>query len=180
MQLPPIKVFNTLTGQKEDFRPSNPPRVNMYVCGITPYSTSHFGHGMSAVNFDMIRRHLIFRGYDVRYVQNFTDIDDKIINRASELGEDARTLPERYIDEYLESMRKLNVLRATVNPRTVRLVRRLFFRAHFLLGSRSGCGHVLVKFTLSRASRRTSYAKSATGALLTDVPTTYDSFWLGR
>src|SRR5262249_45366435 len=77
----------------------------------------HFGHGMSAVNFDMIRRYLTFRGYDVRYVQNFTDIDDKIINRARELGEDPRQLPERYIDEYLESMRKLNVMRATVNPR---------------------------------------------------------------
>jgi cysteinyl-tRNA synthetase len=75
MQLPPIKVFNTLTGRKEEFQPANPPRVTMYVCGITPYSTSHFGHGMSAVNFDMIRRYLIYRGYDVRYVQNFTDID---------------------------------------------------------------------------------------------------------
>jgi cysteinyl-tRNA synthetase len=117
MQLPPIKVFNTLTGQKEDFRPRNPPRVDMYVCGITPYSTSHFGHGMSAVNFDMIRRYLTYRGFDVRYVQNFTDIDDKIINRANELGEDPRRLPERYIDQYLESMRRLNVLRATVNPR---------------------------------------------------------------
>jgi cysteinyl-tRNA synthetase len=116
MQLPPIKVFNTLAGRKEEFRPAGPPRVNMYVCGITPYSSSHFGHGMSAVNFDMIRRYLIFRGYDVRYVQNFTDIDDKIINRAQELGEDPRRLPERYIDEYLESMRKLNVMRATVNP----------------------------------------------------------------
>jgi cysteinyl-tRNA synthetase len=116
MQLPPIKVFNTLTGQKEDFRPWSPPRVNMYVCGITPYSTSHFGHGMSAVNFDMIRRYLIFRGYDVRYVQNFTDIEDRIIARANELGEDPRRLPERYIEEYLESMRALNVMRATVNP----------------------------------------------------------------
>jgi cysteinyl-tRNA synthetase len=116
MQLPPIRVFNTLTGQKEDFRPWAPPRVNMYVCGITPYSTSHFGHGMSAVNFDMIRRYLIYRGYDVRYVQNFTDIEDRIIARANELGEDPRKLPERYIDEYLESMRRLNVMRATVNP----------------------------------------------------------------
>src|SRR5258708_3853777 len=99
MDLPPIKVWNTLTGQKEDFRPISPPRVNMYVCGITPYSTSHFGHGLSAVAFDMIRRYLIFRGYDVRYVQNFTDIDDRIIQRANETGEDPRKLPQRYIDE---------------------------------------------------------------------------------
>src|SRR5262245_6952522 len=137
MQLPPIKVFNTLAGQKEDFRPASPPRVNMYVCGITPYSSSHFGHGMSAVNFDMIRRYLTYRGYDVRYVQNFTDIDDKIIYRANELGEDPRRLPERYIDEYLESMRKLNVLRATVNPRAtgeldkiVELIEGLIVRRH--------------------------------------------------
>src|SRR5207244_4167715 len=117
MQLPPIKVHNTLSGQKEDFRPWNPPRVNMYVCGITPYSSSHFGHGMSAVAFDTIRRYLVHRGYDVRYVQNFTDIDDKIIQRARETGDDPRELPEQFIAQYLESMRKLNVMSATVNPR---------------------------------------------------------------
>src|SRR5579884_1980048 len=117
MELPPIKVFNTLTGQKEDFRPRNPPRVDMYVCGITPYSTSHFGHGMSAVVFDTIRRYLTFRGYDVRYVQNFTDIDDKIINRARELGEDPRQLPQRYITQYADALRLLNVEPAYVYPR---------------------------------------------------------------
>src|SRR5207249_3228745 len=82
-----------------------------------PYSSSHFGHGMSAVAFDTIRRHLLYRGYDVRYVQNFTDIDDKIIQRAKETGDDPRELPEQFIAQYLESMRKLNVMPATVNPR---------------------------------------------------------------
>src|SRR5438132_2825523 len=137
MQLPPIKVHNTLTGQKEDFQPWNPPRVNMYVCGITPYSSSHFGHGMSAVVFDTIRRYLLFRGYDVRYVQNFTDIDDKIIQRANETGEDPRQLSERYIEQYLESMRRLNVMRATVNPlatgeldKIVELISGLIERGH--------------------------------------------------
>jgi cysteinyl-tRNA synthetase len=117
VELPPIKVFNTLSGRKEDFQPRNPPRVDMYVCGITPYSSSHFGHGMSAVNFDMIRRYLTFRGYDVRYVQNFTDIDDKIINRANELDEDPRQLPLRFISEYADSLRLLNVQPAIAYPR---------------------------------------------------------------
>ncbi len=135
--LPPIRVFNTLTGTKEDFRPWNAPRVNMYVCGITPYSTSHFGHGLSAVVFDMIRRYLDFRGYEVRYVQNFTDIDDKIINRANELGIDPRKLPERYINEYIDAIRSLNVLPATAYPRAtgeldriVDLIKGLIERGH--------------------------------------------------
>ena len=116
-QLPPIKVHNTLTGRKEEFRPIDPPRVRMYVCGITPYSTSHFGHGMSAVVFDTIRRYLMFRGYEVRYVQNFTDIEDKIINRSNELGVDWRQLVEKHTAEYFESLQALNVLPAYAYPR---------------------------------------------------------------
>jgi cysteinyl-tRNA synthetase len=137
VELPPIKVFNTLSGRKEEFQPRNPPRVDMYVCGITPYSSSHFGHGMSAVNFDMIRRYLTYRGYDVRYVQNFTDIDDKIINRANELGEDPRQLPIRYISEYADSLRLLNVQPAIAYPRAtgeiekiVELIQGLIAKGH--------------------------------------------------
>src|SRR5262245_44874235 len=117
MQLPPIKVFNTLAGQKEDFRPASPPRVSMYVCGITPYSSSHFGHGMSAIVFDTIRRYLLFRGYDVRYVQNFTDIEDKIIARSNELGVDWRELVAKYTAEYFDALQALNVLPAYAYPR---------------------------------------------------------------
>jgi cysteinyl-tRNA synthetase len=117
MELPPIKVFNTLSGQKEDFRPRNPPYVGMYVCGITPYSTSHFGHGMSAVVFDTIRRYLEFRGYQVRYVQNFTDIDDRLIARSNELGIPMRDLAERHIREYFRAIQALNILPAYVYPR---------------------------------------------------------------
>jgi cysteinyl-tRNA synthetase len=116
-QLPQIKVHNTLTGRKEEFRPIEPPRVRMYVCGITPYSTSHFGHGMSAVVFDTIRRYLMFRGYDVRYVQNFTDIEDKIIARSNELGVDWRRLVEKHTAEYFEALQALNVLPAYAYPR---------------------------------------------------------------
>ena len=117
MELPPIKVFNTLSGQKEDFRPRNPPYVGMYVCGITPYATSHFGHGMSAVVFDTIRRYLDFRGYQVRYVQNFTDIDDRLIARSNELGIPMRDLAERHIREYFRAIQALNILPAYVYPR---------------------------------------------------------------
>ena len=112
-----IRVHNTLSGQLEELKPWAPPRINMYVCGITPYTTSHFGHAMSAVNFDMIRRYLTFRGFDVRYVQNFTDIEDRIIDRANELGVDARTLPEPFIREYMDAIRALNVMPATAYPR---------------------------------------------------------------
>jgi cysteinyl-tRNA synthetase len=117
VELPPIKIHNTLTGQKEDFRPIDPPRVRMYVCGITPYSSSHFGHGMSAVVFDTIRRYLVFRGYDVRYVQNFTDIEDKIIARSNELGVDWRDLVATYTAEYFDALQTLNVMPAYAYPR---------------------------------------------------------------
>jgi cysteinyl-tRNA synthetase len=117
VELPPIKIHSTLTGQKEDFRPIDPPRVRMYVCGITPYSSSHFGHGMSAVVFDMIRRYLLFRGYDVRYVQNFTDIEDKIIARSNELGLDWRELVATHTAEYFDALQALNVMPAYAYPR---------------------------------------------------------------
>ncbi len=137
MQLPPIRVHNTLTGRKDDFVPWSPPEVAMYVCGITPYSASHFGHGMSAVVFDTIRRYLEYRGYQVRYVQNFTDIDDKIIARSQELGVDPRALVARHTAEYFASLNALNVLPAYVYPRATgelepikAMIARLIERGH--------------------------------------------------
>ncbi|MBM4419119.1 MAG: cysteine--tRNA ligase [Chloroflexi bacterium] len=117
MQIPPIRVHNTLAGRKDDFVPWKPPEVAMYVCGITPYSASHFGHGMSAVVFDTIRRYLEYRGYQVRYVQNFTDIDDKIIARSQELGVDPRALVVRHTTEYFAALHALNIQPAYVYPR---------------------------------------------------------------
>ena len=81
-----MKIFNTLTNQKEPFVPITPPRVGLYVCGVTVYDECHVGHARSAVVFDVLRRYLVYRGYDVTYVKNFTDVDDKIINRAAEEG----------------------------------------------------------------------------------------------
>jgi len=111
-----MKVFNTLSGQKEEFLPQGE-EVKMYVCGVTPYSDAHLGHAMSYIIFDAIRRYLQFRGYKVKYVQNVTDIDDKIIDRANQLGIPARELAEKYTDSYFADMDALNIGRADIYPR---------------------------------------------------------------
>jgi cysteinyl-tRNA synthetase len=108
-----VRVFNTLTGQKEQFEPYGRDQVKMYVCGVTPYSDAHVGHAMSSIVFDTIRRYLEYRGYRVTYIQNFTDIDDKIINRANRLKLPAQDLADRYIGEFYADMAALHVKPAT-------------------------------------------------------------------
>ncbi|MFO8101268.1 MAG: cysteine--tRNA ligase [Dehalococcoidia bacterium] len=110
-----MKIYNTLSGRKEEFVPHGD-EVKMYVCGVTPYDSCHIGHAMSYIIFDMVRRYLRFRGYEVKYVQNFTDIDDKIIARANERGISARDMAEEFIREYFEDMDALNIMRADVYP----------------------------------------------------------------
>jgi cysteinyl-tRNA synthetase len=112
-----IRLYNTLTRKKEDFQTLEPGVVKMYVCGVTVYNDAHVGHAMSALVFDIIRRYLEFRGYKVNHVMNFTDVDDKIINRANQLGVDPFALAEGYIDDYRQNLTDLNILPATVNPR---------------------------------------------------------------
>ena len=111
-----MKIFNTLTGQKEDFHPRGEV-VTMYVCGITAYDESHIGHAMAYVIFDVIKRYLRFRGYEVKHVQNFTDIDDKIIDRANQLGIPPAELAGKYTDQYFATMDALNIERADAYPR---------------------------------------------------------------
>ena len=111
-----MKVFNTLSGQKEDFLPQGD-EVKMYVCGVTPYSDAHIGHAMSYIIFDVIRRYLQFRGYKVKYVQNITDIDDKIIDRANALGISTHELAQKFTDSYFEDMSALNIEPADIYPR---------------------------------------------------------------
>jgi cysteinyl-tRNA synthetase len=111
-----MKVFNTLTGQKEDFHPRNGV-VTMYVCGITAYDESHIGHAMTYIIFDVIKRYLGFKGYEVKHVQNFTDIDDKIIERANQSGMPPAELASKYTDQYFATMDALNVERADVYPK---------------------------------------------------------------
>jgi len=112
-----LRVYNTITRKKEEFQTLQPGIVKMYVCGVTVYNDAHVGHAMSALVFDIIRRYLEYRGYKVKYVMNYTDVDDKIINRANELGEDPLKLAERYINDYDQNLADLNILPATSNPR---------------------------------------------------------------
>lgn len=111
-----MKVYNTLSGQKEEFLPQGD-EVKMYVCGVTPYDSCHLGHAMSYIIFDVITRYLRFRGYKVRYVQNITDIDDKIIDRANKLGISATELAGKFTDSYFDDMDALNIERADIYPR---------------------------------------------------------------
>ena len=111
-----MKVFNTLSGQKEDFHPHSKV-VTMYVCGITAYDECHIGHAMSYIIFDVIKRYLRFKGYKVKHVQNFTDIEDKIIERANQLGVLPSELSNKYIDQYFIDMDALNIERTDVYPK---------------------------------------------------------------
>ncbi len=111
-----MKVHDTLSGRKEEFLPHGD-EVKMYVCGVTPYDESHIGHAMSYIIFDAVRRYLKFSGYKVRYVQNITDIDDKIIERANKLGVSTDELAGRFSDSYFQDMDALNIAPADVYPR---------------------------------------------------------------
>jgi cysteinyl-tRNA synthetase len=112
-----IQIYNTLTRKKEAFETLEPGKVRMYVCGPTVYNKSHVGHAMSALVFDVIRRYLEYRDYDVNHVMNFTDVDDKIIIRAKQLEVDPFMLAEGYIREFEQNLEDLNTLPATVKPR---------------------------------------------------------------
>ena len=115
-----LQVYSTLSRKKESFETVEPNRVRLYVCGPTVYDKAHVGHAMSALVFDIIRRYLQYRGYEVRHVMNYTDVDDKIINRANKLGCDPFELAETYIQQYAQHLKDLNILPATINPRATR------------------------------------------------------------
>jgi cysteinyl-tRNA synthetase len=106
-----------LTRKKEAFVPVNPGKIGMYVCGVTVYDMCHIGHARSVVLFDVIYRYLVKTGLDVNYIRNFTDIDDKIINRANQLGEDWKQLAERYVKEFHIDMDALGVKRPNIEPK---------------------------------------------------------------
>ena len=112
-----LKIYNTLKREKEEFKPINPNQVGMYVCGVTVYDLCHFGPGRTFVSFDVIARYLRYSGYNLRYVRNITDVDDKIIKRAIENNETCDQLVDRMIAEMHKDFDALNILRPDVEPR---------------------------------------------------------------
>ena len=128
-----MKVYNTLSRKVEDFQTLEPNKVKMYVCGPTVYAKAHIGHAMSALVFDIIRRYLEYRGFEVRHVMNFTDVDDKIILRANEKGVDPFKLGEMYIHEFEDHLQDFNILPATVNPRATQEMDQIITMIHGLI-----------------------------------------------
>ena len=128
----PLKIFNTLSGAKENFVALTPGQVRMYVCGVTVYDSAHIGHARALLTFDVIYRYLKFLGYQVQFVRNFTDIDDKIIKRANDEGVSCDAITHRYIEEFYRDGELLALLRPSVEPRAtqhiaeiIELIRRL-------------------------------------------------------
>ena len=114
-----LKIYNTLTREKEEFQPIQKNKVGMYVCGPTVYNYIHIGNARSTVAFDTVRRYLEYRGYDVNFVSNFTDVDDKIIRAAKEMGISAKEVAEKFIAAFYEDTAALHVEKATLNPRVM-------------------------------------------------------------
>lgn len=117
-----LTFYNTLTRQKQPFEPVEPGKVRMYVCGVTVYDYCHLGHARSYIVWDTMRRYLQWRGYEVRYVQNFTDIDDKIIRRSQEENLPWTEITQKYIDAYLDDLGRLNVLPADAYPKATEVI----------------------------------------------------------
>ena len=112
-----MKIFNTLTRRKDEFVPIEEGKVRMYVCGPTVYNYIHIGNARPMIVFDTVRRYFEYKGYDVNYVSNFTDVDDKIIKKANEEGVDASVISERFIKEAQKDMADMNVKEATHHPK---------------------------------------------------------------
>ncbi len=123
-----LKIKNTLTGKKEEFSPiaaetePGSKKVSMYVCGPTVYDHGHLGHGRSAVCFDVVRKYLIYKGFDVRFVSNYTDIDDKMINRANEEGITVPELADRIIPSYQKDYAALGIMAPDFSPRATEYI----------------------------------------------------------
>lgn len=137
-----LKIYNSITRQKQEFTPINPGKIGMYVCGVTIYDLCHIGHGRTFVSFDMIVRYLRYAGYEVNFQRNITDVDDKIIKRANENNETCEALTERLIGEMHKDFDALNMLRPDFEPRAtlhideiIDMVERLLERGHAYVAS---------------------------------------------
>jgi len=152
-----LRIYNTLTRRKEEFIPLQPGQVLMYVCGPTVYDKAHVGHAMSALVFDIIHRYLEYRGYSVRHVMNYTDVDDKIIQRANREGVDPIQLAEHYIDEFKQHLRDLNIKPATVYPRATHEIGQIIAMIEEL--SRKGYAYVVEGDVYFRVTRDADYGR---------------------
>ena len=115
-----IRIYNTMSKRKEDFVPLKEGKVGMYVCGPTVYNLIHIGNARPMIVFDTVRRYFEYRGYEVNFVSNFTDVDDKIINKAKEEGVDASVISERFIEECKKDMAAMNIRPATTHPQATK------------------------------------------------------------
>lgn len=152
-----IQIYNTLTRRKEPFQPIEEGKVRMYVCGPTVYADAHIGHAMSAIIFDMVHRYLEYRGLDVTYATNFTDVDDKIINRANQTGQDPFELANHYAEKYLVHLRDLHVKEADVYPRVSTEIAHII---HMIQGlQESGYAYEMDNSVYFRVTRDEDYGK---------------------
>ena len=137
-----LKIYNSISRDKQEFKPINPGKIGMYVCGVTIYDLCHIGHGRTFVSFDMIVRYLRYIGYEVNFQRNITDVDDKIIKRAAENNESCESLTERLIGEMHQDFDALNMKRPDFEPRAtlhieeiIDMVQRLLDRDHAYVAS---------------------------------------------
>ncbi|MEJ2521038.1 MAG: class I tRNA ligase family protein, partial [Desulfuromonadales bacterium] len=129
-----LRVYNTLSGHKEAFEPLVPGKVGMYVCGVTVYDYCHIGHARANIVFDIVYRYLQYSGYDVTYVRNYTDVDDKIINRANERGISSQQLAEEFIQAFDEDMKALGLRKPTFEPKATAYIDQIIALAEELIG----------------------------------------------
>ena len=156
-----LMVRNSLSGKKEEFKPKRPPKVSLYACGVTTYDDCHIGHGMQAFAFEMIRRYLIHQGYDVTYVRNFTDIDDKIIARAKKKNRDPGEFSDEMVDQARVDFHDLGVPPADYEPKVsekmdviIKMIERLLDRDYAYLTKK---GHVYFRVRMSKGYGRLSH-----------------------
>jgi cysteinyl-tRNA synthetase len=154
-----LKIYNTLTRKKEPFEPLTPGKVRMYVCGITAYDECHLGHARAAVVFDAIYRYLKYKGYDVIYIRNFTDIDDKIIKKSQETGLPWNEITEKYIGSYREQMKQLGVENPTEEPRATEHIPQMIELIQKLI--QKGLAYRSGKDVFYRVRKFSSYGKLA-------------------
>ena len=152
-----LRIYNTLTRSKEAFETIEPGRVRMYVCGPTVYDDAHVGHAMSVVVFDVIRRYLIHRGYDVSHVMNYTDVDDKIIRRANEMGIDPFALAQQYITQFKDHLLALNVLKPTIEPQATGEIKHIIEMNQDLIAR--SCAYAVEGDVYFRVRQRPDYGK---------------------